>query len=156
MVKPSGFLDISVLFAAILSPTGGARAILTLAEQDAIRLWVGPVVLREADEVFRRKAPDLLPLLAALLDRAQVMVAPLASADDQAKAAATVDYAADAHVLVEALASGADFFITHDEAHFLRNPLIQTLSCRVGSPGDFLTWIRTELANASSAATGHN
>ena len=78
MVKPSGFLDTSALFAAILSPTGGARAILTLAEQDAIRLWVGPVVLQEADEVFRRKAPDLLPLLAALLDRAQVMVAPAA------------------------------------------------------------------------------
>ena len=49
MVRRSGFLDTSVLFAAILSPTGGARAILTLAEQDAIRLWVGPVVLQEAE-----------------------------------------------------------------------------------------------------------
>ena len=156
MVRRSGFLDTSALFAAILSPTGGARAILTLAEQDAICLWVGPVVLREADEVFRRKAPDLLPLLAALLDRAQVMVAPAAGPDDQAKAAAVVEYAPDAHVLAEALASGADFFITHDEAHFLRNPLIQTLPCRVGSPGDFLAWIRTELANASNAAIGHN
>ena len=156
MVKPSGFLDTSVLFAAILSPAGGARAILILAEQDAIRLWVGPVVLQEADGVFRRKAPDLLPLLAALLDRAQVMVAPAAGPDDQAKAAAIVEYAPDAHVLAEALASGADFFITHDEAHFLRNPLIQTLPCRVGSPGDFLAWIRTELANASSAAIGHS
>jgi len=156
VVRPSGFLDTSVLFAAILSPTGGARAILTLAEQDAMRLWVGPVVLQEADEVFRRKTPDLLPLLAALLDRAQVMVTPAAGPDDQAKSAAVVDYAPDAHVLAEALASGADFFITHDEAHFLRNPLIQTLPCRVGSPGDFLAWIRTELANASSAAIGHS
>jgi predicted nucleic acid-binding protein len=156
VVRRSGFLDTSALFAAILSPTGGARAILTLAELDAIRLWVGPVVLREADEVFRRKAPDLLPLLAALLDRAQVMVAPAAGPDDQAKAAAIVDYARDAHVLAEALASRTDFFITHDEAHFLRNPLSQTLPCRVGSPGDFLAWIRTELANASSEATGHN
>jgi predicted nucleic acid-binding protein len=156
VVKPSGFLDTSALFAAILSPTGGARAILTLAEQDAIRLWVGPVVLQEADGVFRRKAPDLLPLLAALLDQAQVMVAPATSPDDQAKAAAIVEYAPDAHVLAEALASRADFFITHDEAHFLRNPLIQTLPCRVGSPGDFLAWIRTELTNVSSEATGHN
>ena len=62
----------------------------------------------------------------------------------------------DTQVLAEALGAGADFFITHDEAHFLRNPLIQTLPCRVGSPGDFLAWIRTELANASSEATGHN
>ncbi len=65
------FLDTRAVFAAVLSATGGARALLKLGESGAIHVWVGPAVLQEADEVFRRKAPDLLPLLAALLHRAQ-------------------------------------------------------------------------------------
>jgi hypothetical protein len=67
-----------------------------------------------------------------------------------------VGYAPDALVLAEALASGADFFLTHDETHFLRNPLIQTLPCRVGAPGDFLAWVRAELSNIASRTIGQN
>ena len=55
------FLDTSALFAAVLSSGGGARALLKLGESGAIRIWVGPTVLQEADEVFRRKAPICSP-----------------------------------------------------------------------------------------------
>jgi predicted nucleic acid-binding protein len=139
------FLDTSALFAAVLSATGGARAILKLGESRAIRVWVGPAVLREADEVFRRKAPDLLPLLAALLHQAQTQVGPTATAEQQARAAALVDYAPDAQIVAEALACQADCLVTHDQEHLLRNPRLESQLCKVGTPGDCLAWLRQRL-----------
>jgi len=58
------FLDTSVVFAAVLSPTGGARKLFLLAEARILRLAVGPTFLKECDEVIRRKAPVSLPTLA--------------------------------------------------------------------------------------------
>jgi predicted nucleic acid-binding protein len=124
------FLDTSALFAAVLSAIGGARAILKLGESGAIRIWVGPIVLKEADEVFRRKAPDLLTLLAALLHQAQVQVGPAASAEQQAR------------VVAEALACEADYLVAHDQEHLLRHPWLGDLPFKAGTPGDCLAWLR--------------
>jgi predicted nucleic acid-binding protein len=147
MLELRVFLDTSVLFAAVLSPTGGARAILKLGESGAIQVWVGPAVLREADEVFRRKAPDLLPLLAGLLHQAQAKVGPAASEEQQATAAAVVDYAPDARIVAEALACQANYLVTHDQEHLLRNPRLAALPGKVGSPGDCLAWLRQHWTN---------
>lgn len=143
------FLDTSALFAAVLSATGGARAILKLSEAGAIQVWVGPAVLQEADAVFRRKSPDLLPLLAALLHQAQVQVGPMANVEQQARAAAVVDYAPDSRVVAEALASQADYLVTHDQEHLLRNPRLSDLPCLVGAPGDCLAWLRQRWAEGT-------
>lgn len=142
------FLDTSALFAAVLSATGGARAILKLSEAGAIQVWVGPAVLQEADEVFRRKAADLLPFLATLLHQAQVEVGPAATAEQQAQAATLVDYAPDARVVAEALTCQADYLVTHDQEHLLRNTRLGDLPCRVGSPGDCLAWLRQRLTDS--------
>ncbi len=139
------FLDTSALFAAVLSPTGGARALLKLGESDAIQIWVGPTVLKEADEVFRRKAADLLPLLAALLHQAQAQIGPAAPDEQQARAAALVDYAPDARIVAEALACRADYLVTHDQKHILRNPRLEVLPFEIGTPGDCLAWLRQRL-----------
>jgi predicted nucleic acid-binding protein len=139
------FLDTSALFAAVLSSGGGARALLKLGESSAIRIWVGPTVLQEADEVFRRKAPDLLPLLAALLHQAGTQVGPAATGEGQARADALVDYAPDARIVAEALACQADYLVTHDQAHLLRVLRPGDLPCQVGIPGDCLAWLRQEL-----------
>lgn len=139
------FLDTSAVFAAVLSATGGARALLKLGESGVIRIWVGPTVLKEADEVFRRKAPDLLPLLATLLHQAQAQTGPDATSDQQMQAAALVDYAPDARIVAEALACRADYLVTHDHEHLLRNPRLGVLPCKVGTPGDGLTWVRQRL-----------
>ncbi len=108
----------------------------------AIALWVGPSVLAEADAVFSRKAPDLLPALAVLLDRANVSVGPRPGEDLLAQVEAIISYRPDVRVLAEALAANADFFVTHDRAHFLDNPRLSSLSCQVGTPGDALSWLR--------------
>lgn len=139
------FLDTSAIFAAVLSATGGARALLKLGESSAIQIWVGPAVLTEADEVFRRKAPDLLPLLAALLHRARAQTGPAATAEQQALAAALVNYAPDARIVAEALACGAEYLVTHDQEHLLRNSRLDVLACKVGTPGDCLAWVRLRL-----------
>ncbi len=102
-------------------------------------------MLREADEVFRRKAVDLLPLLAALLHQAQVQSGPAATAEQQALAAALVDDAPDARIVAEALACRAEFLVTHDQEHLLRNPRLSALPSRVGTPGDCLAWVRRRL-----------
>ena len=139
------FLDTSAVIAAVFSATGGARALLKPGESGAIQVWVGPTVLQEADEVFWRTVANLLPLLAALLHQAQTQTAPAATADQQAYAAALVDYAPDAHIVAEALACRADYLVTHDEQHLLRNSRLSVLPWRVGTPGDCLTWVRQQL-----------
>jgi predicted nucleic acid-binding protein len=152
MLEGRVFLDTSALFAAVLSPTGGARAILKLGESGAIQVWVGPTVLREADEVFRRKAPDLLSLLAGLLHQAQVQVGSASSEEQQARAAAVMDYAPDALIVAEALACQTDYLVTHDQEHLLRNPRLGDLSFKVGSPGDCLAWLRQQWAESENSA----
>lgn len=101
--------------------------------------------MKEADEVFRRKAPDLLPLLAALLHRAQAQTGPAATAEELARTAEIVDYAPDARIAAEALACQADYLVTHDQEHLLRNPRLDVLPCKVGTPGDCLAWLRQQL-----------
>jgi predicted nucleic acid-binding protein len=151
MPESSAFLDTSALFAAVLSSIGGARALLKLGELGVVSLWVGPLVLQEAEEVFRRRAPDLLPLVAGLLASANVQVGPAPGQEDLARAAAVVSYAPDARVLAEAFSSGAEYFATHDRAHFLDNPQAGTLPCRIGSPCDVFTWLRSHLSPDGSA-----
>lgn len=145
MSLPSVFMDTSALFAGVFSPAGGARALLRLAELDALSLWVGPTVLREAEEVFRRKAPELLPLLATLLLQAQVQVGPRPGAEHDQRAAAVVDYEPDRQVIAEALATSVDYLVTHDQVHLLRNPRVAALPYLVGTPGDCLDWLRQRL-----------
>ena len=68
------FLDTSVIFAAVLSETGGARKLFRLGEVGVLQLIVGSNVLRECEQVVRRKAPASLPTLAYLLELGKVEI----------------------------------------------------------------------------------
>jgi len=139
------FLDTSVLFAAVLSDTGGSRLILKLGEAGAVQLWVGPRVLQEADAVLARKAPGSKALFALLLDRGQVSVGPEPDDTALAQAKTVIDYPPDAHILGEALAVDADYLVSLDRKHLAGNPQVLGLPFPVGSPGDFLAWYREHL-----------
>lgn len=143
--RPRVFLDTSVLFAAVLSTEGGSRLVLKLGEAGAISLWVGSRVLQEADGVVSRKAPETRPLLALLLSKAEVMTGSKPDAASLARARAVVSYAPDAHVLAEALSAEVDYFVTLDHQHFVGNPRAGTLPFPIGTPGDFLAWLRERL-----------
>ena len=139
------FLDTSVLFAAVLSETGGSRLILKLGEASAVQLWVGPQVLQKADGMLARKAPDSKGFFALPLDRAQITVGPPPDEEALAQARAMVDYPASAHILAEALAAQADYLVSLDRQHLVGNPRASVLPFPIGTPGDFLAWLREQV-----------
>jgi predicted nucleic acid-binding protein len=136
------FLDTSVIISAVLSLTGGARQVFYLGEAGVLDLIVGPSVLREADEVVRRKIPDSLPMLAQLLFAGQVTTSRAAMSNQIKNARACVEYAPDAFVLAEAMAAQPDWFITHDKEHFLKPHNRLQLSFKVSTPGDLIAAIK--------------
>lgn len=138
------FLDTSVIIAAVLSPTGGARKLFLLAEAGILKPIVGPTVLRESDDVIRRKASKLLPMLAQLLAIAQTETSLAASRADIKVARLYVTYAPDAHVLAEAIAADPDWFITHDKQHFLKTRQKIRLPFEIGTPGDLIQKLKDD------------
>jgi len=136
--NPRVFLDTSVLFAAVLSPTGGARKLFLLAEAGVLKLVVGPTVLKECDEVIRRKAPGSSPRLAQLLAAAQTETSAPPSKRQIRTAQSYVRYDPDARVLAEAIHATPDWFVTHDKEHFLKSRSKIKLAFEIGTPGDLL------------------
>jgi predicted nucleic acid-binding protein len=132
------FLDTSVLFAAVLSPTGGERKLFLLAEADVLKLVVGPTVLIECDEVVRRKAPGSSPRLAQLLAEAQTETSAPPSKSQIKTAQSYVRYDPDARVLAEAIHAKPDWFVTHDKEHFLKSRSKIKLAFEIGTPGDLI------------------
>ncbi|MDP1778654.1 MAG: PIN domain-containing protein [Anaerolineales bacterium] len=138
------FLDTSVLFSVVLSSTGGARKLFHLAEAGLLQLIVGPTVLREADEVVRRKTPASLPLLAQLLEAGQVETCSAPTPKQIESARSLVAYIPDARVLAEAIRAEPDWFVTHDKEHFLKAKKGISLSFEIGTPGDLLQTFKDE------------
>jgi predicted nucleic acid-binding protein len=137
------FLDTSVIFAAVLSPNGGARMVFRLGEIEYLQLMAGKQALKECEEVVRRKAPETLPELAVLLDVVNLVVAPEASAEHLERARALVTYPPDALILAEALQAEPDWLLSHDHQRLLSVPA-EALPFRIGTPGDLLTWLRVQ------------
>ena len=142
------FLDTSLIFAAVLSETGGARKLFRLGEAGVIQLIVGSNVLRECEEVVRRKAPASLPTLAYLLELGMVEIATQSPDDFIEQAKDFVAYEPDAYVLAEAIAAEPDWFITHDKAHFLNVNLGSSLTIRIGTPGDLIHALEDEFTQS--------
>jgi predicted nucleic acid-binding protein len=140
------FLDTSVIFAAVLSETGGARVLFRLGEAGVLKLIVGSNVLRECEAVVWRKAPDSLPRLAYLLELGLVEIATISPDDFIEQARSIVSYEPDAVVLAEAIGAEPDWFITHDKAHFLNANPGFGLAFRIGTPGDLLQSLEDEFS----------
>jgi len=141
------FLDTSALFSAVYSGTGGARQILRLGEMDAIKLWVGPHVLKEAESVIERKSPESKVYFALLLDRSRITIAQDASKGALDRALSMIRYLPDAQVVAEAIDSGIDYFVSFDRKHLIGNPKAKMLPFPIGTAGDFLSWYRARLAS---------
>ncbi|RKY00066.1 hypothetical protein DRP77_12170 [Candidatus Poribacteria bacterium] len=137
------FLDTSALFSAIWSERGGGRQILRLGEAGAVQLVVSRRVLQELEGAFRRKAPDLLGLLAHLLDQAGVEVVGDPPEEEVEKFERITGHRGDAVILGGALRGEVDYFVTLDREHFLDNPAVsEAIPFPMGTPGDFLEWMR--------------
>ncbi len=137
-------LDTSVIFAAVLSETGGARKLFRLGDAGVIQLIVGQHVLRECEAVVRRKVPESLPKLAHLLELGLVEVITQDSNSFIEQAKAIVTYEPDAYVLAEALVIQPDWLVTHDKEHFLNIRQDTGLPFRIGTPGDLIQALEDE------------
>ena len=138
------FLDTSVVFAAVLSPAGGARKLFQLGEAGLLKLLIGPNVLRECDEVVRRKAPASLPTLAQLLEIGRVETSPAPTRKMIEFARSMVGYEPDANVLAEAISAEPDWFVTHDKEHFLKGLKNSDLVFLIGTPGDLIQSLKDD------------
>ena len=138
------FVDTSALFAAVLSATGGARMVLKLGEAGAVKLLASRQVLSEAEGALRRKAPEALPDLGLLLERAGLEVVSSAGRSKVGKLLDAVGHPGDAQIAADALAAEADYLVTLDKAHLLGNRhLARAVPYAIGAPGDFLAWFRS-------------
>ena len=142
--KLRAFLDTSVIIAAVLSPDGGSRKLFKLAETDVLRLVIGPNVLRECDEVVSQKMPSSSPALAQLLAYSSVETSPAPTNRQIEAAKAYVAYAPDAYVLADSIQAKADWFITHDKEHFLKQRSKITLPFEIGTPGDLIQRLKDD------------
>ena len=143
--SPRIFPDTSVIIAALMSGTGGARLLFHLSHAGAIQLVAGKGILQEAEEVLRRKAPNLMGLLAQFLEEANVDISPAPTSKQRKDATFMLDYPPDANVLAQAIASQCDWLVTHDKEHFLNNPALKDLSFQIGKPGDVIAWLRERM-----------
>jgi len=135
-------LDTSAVFAAVLSPSGGARKLFLLGEAGMLHLVVGPAVLQECQEVVERKAPNSMPTLAQLLSSASLETSGKPTKKQISAAKEHIQYAPDARVLAEAMIAKPDWFVTHDKEHFLKHRSKIKLPFEIGTPGDVLQWFK--------------
>lgn len=143
---PEIFLDTSVIIAAVMSPTGGARLLFHLAQTGTVKLLVGRGILEESEEVMRRKAPESLGLLAQLLDEAGIEICKFSTSAQQKKAQSLLRYSPDAHVLAQAISANPDWLVSHDKEHFIGNSALDDLPFKIGTPGDVIAWLREYLS----------
>ena len=111
----TAFLDSSVFFSAVNSPTGGSSKLFTLPK---IRLVVSPLVLTEVERNVQAK------LQSHHLDRFFMLAEKLKVLDQKPNdkhilEAKKVIAEKDAVILAEAKEAGTDFLVTLDKKHFL-------------------------------------
>lgn len=122
--------------------------ILSLGEMNVVQLWMGPQVLLEADRVLERKAPESKARFALLLDQARIQIVAQPGEGMLAQARAVTTHGSDTRVLSEALAAAVEYFVTLDRQHFLHSPHATSLLFPMGTPGDFLAWMRKRMQPA--------
>ena len=141
---PKIFLDTSVIIAAVMSPTGGARLLFHLSQAGAVRLVVGKGILHETEDVLKRKAPHLIGLFAQLFAEANVETAQEPNSEQLERAKSLLEYAPDANVLAQAISANPDWLISHDREHFIGNSVLADLPFKIGTPGDAIAWLRAQ------------
>lgn len=135
------FVDASVLFAAIVSPSGASRELILRAQVQAVTLVVSPYVLAEVERNLARKAPINAPLFAAIQEIAGFeVVQPTA---EQIKQAADYTEPKDAPVVAAAQAGFCEYLTTFDRKHLINPPEVAEKSgLKIVTPDVVLAHLR--------------
>lgn len=120
----TAFLDSSVLFTAVNSPTGGSAKLFTYSNLDLV---VSPVVLAETERNVRSKLETYhLKRFFTLIKHLTLIDStpnPVAIAKAQA-----VIVQKDAVILAEAKQANSDYLVTLDQKHFFTQKVITYLT----------------------------
>lgn len=140
------FLDSSALFAGVVSPVGAARVLLLLGETGRVNLVVSEQVIVETERAAARKIPRALPDLRQAILKSGLVIIPDPSAAAVLERLDWMNHAPDVPIMVSAMQAQVDYLVTLNRKHFIDDPRVaQRSGLRIGTPGDALAWVRTQL-----------
>lgn len=117
------FVDSSVLFSAVNSPTGGSSKLFTLKN---IRLITSKLVLTETERNVRKKLHEYhLERFFMLVNKLEII--KQLPDEKLIKKARKVIVEKDSAILAESKQSSADFLVTLDKKHFLTKQAVEFL-----------------------------
>jgi putative PIN family toxin of toxin-antitoxin system len=144
-LTPRVFVDTSALLAGLASPNGASNMILALAEAGIVALVVSEEVLVEAERNLQERLPRAIAEYRRFLTSCPLEKIAASSVGDVAGAREII-HPKDAPILAAAMAAEVDYLVTLDREHFIDDPEVAHKSgLRIGTPGDFLTWLRIQL-----------
>lgn len=120
------FVDASVLFAAVVSRTGGARDLMRRSITGEVELLVSDYVVAEVKGNLARKAPRKHRLFNFLINNLNLVTVNPTRA--QVLMAAAYTELKDAPVVAAAIAGKCEYLVTFDRQHLLDKPTISQQS----------------------------
>jgi predicted nucleic acid-binding protein len=149
MSKINLFLDSSALFSGIVSSTGGARALLLLAETNQIFITISEQVVAETERAIARKVPVALADLREAILASKVQIVHDPTPKEVQANLHLISHASDVPILLAAMKANVDFVVTHNRIHFIDDPEVSVRSgLKIGTPGDALLWVREQISSA--------
>lgn len=140
--RPRVFLDSNVIFSGLYSSQGAPGVILEHFVNGVIRVVVSQQVLEEVIHTIKEKLPEALPALRTLLVNAPPEVTADPKPGDIERCAKRLPVA-DAAILMAAIASQSDYFVTGDN-HFIENSSIaEEAGLRIVTPSQFLKFLES-------------
>ena len=137
------FFDSSALIAGVISPTGAARALLQLSENESIRIVVSEQVIVEVERNISRKVPQALVYTRETLQHANLRIVRDPTIEDVHRHRDWISHLADVPILVAAKLAKVHYLVTLNTRHFIDDPEVARRSgLRIGTPADALAWIR--------------
>lgn len=139
--RPKVFLDASVLFSAVYSAAGSSRKLILKGLRGEVLLFVSPQVLLETERNLADKAPEALADYRAFLKSIRFRLTRTPSPARVAAWAGRIHHK-DAPIMAAAIGSGAEYLVTWNTRHFLRDPdLEKEANILILTPDDLISRI---------------
>jgi len=133
------FIDSNVLISGIYSPTGTPARILYLHATGQVRIVVSQLILTETVLTLKKKKPDALPALNALLTSSPPEIVKNPSMDKVIKWTEYLHFE-DAAIFAAAISAEPDYFVT-GEKHFLDNANLKKTGLNILTPSQVMKYI---------------
>ena len=148
------FLDSNVLTAGIVSAWGLDKAVLSLCAARICRLVLAEAVREEVEENLLLRLGGMesgdvnrvLDSYVHLIDLMKPEMAPFPGEAEVMAGRHLIRHAADVPVLLSAIASRPDWFITHNTKHFMP-ALARRTGLRIATPVEFFSALSNSLSD---------